>query len=110
MITVAPEVSNSTNSLKLDLENLMPEQTALEIKNLDLFNSLREEGLLSVPAAGNIVRFLPPLNINHSHIKRALEILEKSRPSNLGLASRISGITPAAISILRIHLHTQQAA
>ena len=49
-----------------------------KIKNLDLFNSLREEGLLSVPAAGNIVRFLPPLNINHSHIKRALEILEKS--------------------------------
>ena len=49
-----------------------------KIKNLDLFNSLREQGLLSVPAAGNIVRFLPPLNINHSHIKRALEILEKS--------------------------------
>ena len=49
-----------------------------KIKNLDLFNSLREEGLLSVPAAGNIVRFLPPLNINHSHIERALEILEKS--------------------------------
>ena len=49
-----------------------------KIKNLDLFNSLREQGLLSVPAAGNIVRFLPPLNINHSHIERALEILEKS--------------------------------
>ena len=29
MITVAPEVSNSTNGLKLDLENLMPEQIAL---------------------------------------------------------------------------------
>ena len=42
--------------------------------------------------------------------KEVIEILEKSRPSNLGLASRISGITPAAISILRIHLHTQQAA
>ena len=42
--------------------------------------------------------------------KEVIEILEKSRPANLGQASRISGMTPAAISILRIHLHTKQAA
>jgi tRNA uridine 5-carboxymethylaminomethyl modification enzyme len=30
--------------------------------------------------------------------------LDKHRPETLGLASRISGVTPAAISLLMIHL------
>jgi len=34
------------------------------------------------------------------------EKLEKVRPQNLGQASRISGITPAAISVLMVHLKT----
>ncbi|MEJ8821995.1 tRNA uridine-5-carboxymethylaminomethyl(34) synthesis enzyme MnmG [Variovorax humicola] len=34
----------------------------------------------------------------------ARQILAKHRPETLGLASRISGITPAAISLLMIHL------
>ena len=37
MITVAPQVNQSGTSLKLDLENLGKEQTALEIKDLDLY-------------------------------------------------------------------------
>ena len=36
MITVAPQV-NASSSDKLDLNNLTPEQTALQIKNLDLY-------------------------------------------------------------------------
>ena len=38
---------------------------------------LREEGLLSVGAGDNVVRLLPPLIIDESHIGEALEILER---------------------------------
>ena len=48
------------------------------VKNTDLTKTLRENGLLSVPAGGNIVRFLPPLNIDRSHADKALEILKYS--------------------------------
>ncbi|MGO2074921.1 MAG: phosphate ABC transporter ATP-binding protein, partial [Pseudoalteromonas sp.] len=37
MIKVAPKVTQSNTSLKLDLENLSAEQTTLEIKDLDLY-------------------------------------------------------------------------
>lgn len=34
----------------------------------------------------------------------ARQILDRQRPQTLGLASRISGITPAAVSLLLVHL------
>ncbi len=39
-----------------------------------------------------------------------IEILEKSKPDTLGQASRITGMTPAAITILRVHLRTRKVA
>ena len=42
--------------------------------------------------------------------REVLEILEKTKPETLGQASRITGMTPAAITILRVHLRTKQAA
>jgi tRNA uridine 5-carboxymethylaminomethyl modification enzyme len=38
------------------------------------------------------------------------EILEKTKPDTLGQASRLTGMTPAAITILRVHLRTKTAA
>jgi tRNA uridine 5-carboxymethylaminomethyl modification enzyme len=32
------------------------------------------------------------------------QALDRQRPATLGLASRISGVTPAAISLLLVHL------
>ena len=43
-------------------------------------------------------------------IKENIEIMEKSKPDTLGQASRITGMTPAAITILRVFLRTKQAA
>lgn len=40
-------------------------------------NLAREKKLLLVPAANNVIRLLPPLNIKKSEIKLALTILEK---------------------------------
>ncbi|MBQ7456815.1 MAG: tRNA uridine-5-carboxymethylaminomethyl(34) synthesis enzyme MnmG [Desulfovibrio sp.] len=39
----------------------------------------------------------------------AIEKLQAVAPTDLGQASRISGVTPAAITCLEIHLHKQQA-
>ncbi|MBL1142493.1 MAG: tRNA uridine-5-carboxymethylaminomethyl(34) synthesis enzyme MnmG [Proteobacteria bacterium] len=52
-----------------------------------------------------------PENINYHEVRglstEVIEKLSKHRPVNLGQASRIQGITPAAISLLRIHLKKQ---
>ena len=41
-----------------------------------LCQSLREMGLLAIPTAENVVRFLPPLNIKSSDIEEALDIID----------------------------------
>jgi tRNA uridine 5-carboxymethylaminomethyl modification enzyme len=50
---------------------------------------------------------MPP-DFDYSQVKAlSFEVrqkLDKHRPETLGLASRISGVTPAAISLLMIHL------
>jgi tRNA uridine 5-carboxymethylaminomethyl modification enzyme len=42
--------------------------------------------------------------------REAREKLARIRPRSLGQASRIAGITPAAISLLSIYLHKKKAA
>ena len=42
--------------------------------------------------------------------REVLEILAKTKPDTLGQASRIIGMTPAAITILRVHLRSRKAA
>ena len=46
------------------------------VSNIDLCTDLRNEGLLSVPAGNNILRFLPPLNIEYDHADKCIEILK----------------------------------
>ncbi len=43
--------------------------------NTDLVNALRARKLLTVPAGDNVVRFLPPLIVEESHVDEALDIL-----------------------------------
>jgi tRNA uridine 5-carboxymethylaminomethyl modification enzyme len=42
--------------------------------------------------------------------KEVLQKLERLQPETLGQASRISGVTPAAISLLLVHLKRSQSA
>ena len=55
-----------------------------------------------------------PDNLNLSGIpglsREVVEILDKLKPGTLGQASRIIGMTPAAITILRVYLRTKQVA
>ncbi|MCH9013137.1 MAG: aspartate aminotransferase family protein [Proteobacteria bacterium] len=45
--------------------------------NSELVARLQDQGLLTVPAAENVVRLLPPLIAERSHIEAALAILER---------------------------------
>ena len=46
------------------------------VTNADLGAALRDQGLLTVPAADNIVRLLPPLVIDESHVRQAVEMID----------------------------------
>ena len=48
------------------------------MSNVELCTNLRDQGLLSVPAGNNILRFLPPLNIEYEHAERCIEILKQT--------------------------------
>ncbi|NOQ94702.1 MAG: tRNA uridine-5-carboxymethylaminomethyl(34) synthesis enzyme MnmG [Methylophaga sp.] len=49
-----------------------------------------------------------PADLDYKHVRglsnEVREKLENARPNNLGQAARISGVTPAAVSILLVHL------
>ena len=42
----------------------------------DLYSRFREHRLLTVPAGGDTVRMLPPLNIENAHVDEALTTTE----------------------------------
>ncbi|MBT5050230.1 MAG: aspartate aminotransferase family protein [Rhodospirillaceae bacterium] len=46
------------------------------VPNGDLVTACREAGLLTVPAAENIVRLLPPLIIDNSHVDEAIGMID----------------------------------
>ena len=47
------------------------------VPNTEMVARLRDEGLLTVGAGENVVRLLPPLTIEESHVEEALAILER---------------------------------
>ena len=48
------------------------------MSNVELCTNLRDQGLLSVPAGNNVLRFLPPLNIEYEHVETCIEILKQT--------------------------------
>ncbi len=50
---------------------------ALKIDNLSLIAELQQKGLLAPPAAGNVLRLLPPLNAAKEELESAANILEQ---------------------------------
>ncbi len=49
-----------------------------KVPNIEMWHRLRANGMLTVPAAENVIRLLPPLIIEESHVREAIEILERS--------------------------------
>jgi acetylornithine/N-succinyldiaminopimelate aminotransferase len=48
------------------------------IPNTDLVAELREEHLLTIGAGDNVVRLLPPLNIDESHVAEAVKRIDRA--------------------------------
>ena len=48
------------------------------VSNSDLARTLREKGLLVVPAANNVIRLLPPLNITKKEAQKAIDIINEA--------------------------------
>ncbi|WP_105187915.1 phosphate ABC transporter ATP-binding protein PstB [Pseudoalteromonas sp. T1lg48] len=87
MITVAPEV-NAANTQKLDLTNLTPEQTALQIKNLDLYYGDKQalsDVSMDIPK-GQVTAFIGPSGCGKSTLLRCI-----NRMNDLVDTCRIEG-------------------
>ncbi len=87
-----------------ELADSVIEQVEISVKYAGYIDKQREEVERSARA-----EHLPlPLELDYSHVSAlSIEVrqkLNKHRPATLGQASRISGVTPAAISLLLVHL------
>jgi len=56
--------------------------------NMALVDALRDEGVLTVPAGDNVVRFIPPLTIDEAEVDEALAALDRACT---GLSGQESG-------------------
>jgi acetylornithine/N-succinyldiaminopimelate aminotransferase len=48
------------------------------VPNTDLANAARNEHLLTVPAGANVLRLLPPLNIDETIVSQAVAMLDRA--------------------------------
>ncbi|MFC3033548.1 phosphate ABC transporter ATP-binding protein PstB [Pseudoalteromonas fenneropenaei] len=88
MITVAPHVNQANGQTKLDLENLSPELTALEIKNLDLYYG-DKQALKSINMKipkGQVTAFIGPSGCGKSTLLRCI-----NRMNDLVDSCRVEG-------------------
>lgn len=90
-----------------DRPNINPnifEQVEIEIK----YDGYIKRQLIIVEQVRKLEKKILPKDINYSSIEglrlEAREKLNKVRPANIGQASRISGVSPADISVLIIYL------
>jgi tRNA uridine 5-carboxymethylaminomethyl modification enzyme len=92
----------------------VPEPTALQAEIEIKYSGYIERQQEAVRRSKNLEMVQVPENLDYSTVnglsREAREKLGQIRPRSLGQASRISGITPAAISILSIHLKKRRHA
>ena len=89
---------------KLDIADSALRQIEIEVK----YSGFIERQLKDVQRFKNLEKIKLPSGMDYSNInglsREIREKLNKFRPINLGQASRISGVTPAAISLLMVYL------
>jgi tRNA uridine 5-carboxymethylaminomethyl modification enzyme len=127
-LKTAVNVSDLLKRPQLNIEKLQNCDSISGKINWNIYSAVvREQVEINIKYAGYLTRqdqelkyinqldrISLPENLELSGIpglsREVVEILEKSKPDTLGQASRITGMTPAAITILRVHLRTRQAA
>jgi len=92
------------NHIKFEIPESAFKEVEIEIK----YSGFIQRQLKEVERFKNLEKIKLPQNLDYSGIsslsREIKEKLNKFRPLNLGQASRISGVTPAAISILMVYL------
>ncbi len=61
----------------LNLADIKLEELKKILARATYLKSLREKKLLLVPAANNVVRILPPLNVKKNELKIAISVIEE---------------------------------
>jgi len=95
-----------------ELHQMSPEvgrQIEIQIK----YDGYIQRQMQDIKQFQNLERIKLPEDLNYQHLSglsnEVKQKLSQIRPFSLGQASRISGITPAAISVLMIHLKTRKS-
>lgn len=106
VVKLTPVQNDDTNSLDSNINNLTLEvlnQVEVQIKYEGYINRQKQE----LQKELYLKQYQLPKNIDYSQISglsnEVVQKLQHYSPENLDQASRISGITPAAISLLLIH-------
>ena len=96
--------------IKLDIPESALRQVEIEVK----YSGFIERQLKDVERFKNIEKIRLPLDLDYNSIgslsREIREKLNKFKPVNLGQAARISGVTPAAISLLMVYLRKLERA
>jgi tRNA uridine 5-carboxymethylaminomethyl modification enzyme len=91
-------------SIRLEIPEFALQQVEIEVK----YAGFIQRQLRDVQRFRNLEAIRLPQNLDYSAInglsREIKEKLNRFKPLNLGQASRISGVTPAAISILMVYL------
>jgi tRNA uridine 5-carboxymethylaminomethyl modification enzyme len=94
----------SIDHFKSDIPELALREIEIEVK----YSGFIQRQLKDVGKFKNLEKIKLPEDLDFKNIsslsREIREKLEKFRPINLGQASRISGVTPAAISLLMVYL------
>ena len=98
------EILKEIDITRLELEPNILEQAEIEIK----YEGYIKRQLIIIDQVRRLEKKLLPRDTDYSKIEglrlEAREKLNKVRPENIGQASRISGVSPADISVLVIYL------
>jgi tRNA uridine 5-carboxymethylaminomethyl modification enzyme len=90
--------------IKLDIPEFALAQIEIEVK----YAGFIQRQLQEVERFKHLEKIKLPVDLDYANIqslsREIREKLNKFKPLNLGQASRISGVTPAAISILMVYL------
>ncbi len=102
-------VEMAENLLLANGHHLSPEELRAIHNEIKYVGYIRQQDA-EIKRLRNIENLRLPADLDYTKIpgisREMAERLEKSRPATLGQASRIQGLTPATVSILRIYLNT----
>jgi tRNA uridine 5-carboxymethylaminomethyl modification enzyme len=107
----AAEVSHSETST---MQHVSRETSAAIVEQIDVmakYSGYIDRQHAEIARAAHFEHFQLPNNMDYHQVTalgiEARQILSQHQPQTLGLASRISGITPSAVSLLLVHLKKQ---